>query len=72
MDAPCGSGCAPSESALSKEAEGQLILKSAISLVNLLVRNYRAECTEFNMGALGVCLDVKLCLVLRLAPGKGG
>ena len=39
---------------------------------NHLVRNYRAECSENNIGAFGTCLDVKLCSAWRLAPGKGG
>ena len=37
-----------------------------------LVKNYRAKCTENNMGVSGACLDVRLCLAWRLPAGKRG
>ena len=47
---------------------GQFTSKSGIFLKNL-VRNYRVECTELNIGASGACLDVKVCSTRLLSPG---
>ena len=63
--------CSPSGSAPPKGLGGQITSKSDILFQKLLVINCRVECTENDMGASGVCVDVELYTAGRFCPVRG-